>query len=155
MPGSFMSLSEQAVSRYAGDVSPRQAWELLEQEPRAQLVDVRTAAEWAFVGAPDLSSLGREVHQVSWQHFPQGSLNPEFVRSARERLLAAGADEHTPVLFLCRSGGRSRAAAIAMAESGFRRAFNVAGGFEGDPDAAGHRGNLNGWKFSQLPWRQS
>lgn len=152
---SSVNLSEHIAKSYAGDVAPREVWQMLQQEPRAQLVDVRTAAEWTFVGVPDLSSLTREAHQVSWQNFPQGTRNPDFVRTARQRLLAAGADENTPVLFMCRSGGRSRAAAIAMTDAGFRRAFNVAGGFEGDPDAEGHRGNVNGWKFSQLPWRQS
>jgi rhodanese-related sulfurtransferase len=150
-----MNSPEQAARRHAGDVNPREAWDLMAEDPQAQLVDVRTAAEWTFVGGPDLSSLGREAHQISWQLFPEGSLNVEFVRTARGRLLAAGADENTPVLFLCRSGGRSRAAAIAMAEAGFKRALNVTGGFEGELDAAGHRGNLNGWRNSQLPWRQS
>ena len=58
------------------------------------------------------------------------------------------------VLVICRSGARSRAAAIALTRAGFTQAFNIAGGFEGDADAQGHRGNLNGWKASDLPWRQ-
>jgi rhodanese-related sulfurtransferase len=140
---------------YAGDVVPDQAWELLERTPQAQLVDVRTRAEWAFVGVPDLSALGRDLHKVEWQLFPDMSLNPDFVRSVMERLQHSGADVETPVFFLCRSGGRSRAAAIAMTAAGLKSALNIAGGFEGDVDRGGHRGTVNGWKAAQLPWRQS
>ncbi|HEY3637988.1 MAG TPA: rhodanese-like domain-containing protein [Rhizomicrobium sp.] len=143
------------VSGYAGDINPSQAWELLARDPKAQLVDVRTAAEWAFVGLPDLSSVGREVHRVQWQQYPEMSVNPEFVRMVAGQLQASGASLETPVLFLCRSGGRSRAAAVAMTASGYRSALNVTGGFEGDADAAGHRGTIGGWKAAGLPWRQS
>jgi rhodanese-related sulfurtransferase len=140
---------------YAGDVGPDQAWELLEHNPKTQLVDVRTTAEWAFVGIPDLSSLGREIHRVEWQRFPDMSLNPNFVQSVAERLKNSGTDPETPVLFICRSGGRSHAAAVAMTAAGFNHALNVAGGFEGDMDAEEHRGTVGGWKAAGLPWRQS
>jgi rhodanese-related sulfurtransferase len=147
--------SVENTSGYAGDVNPDQAWELLERDPKAQLVDVRTAAEWAFVGVPDLSSLGREPHRVEWQRYPDMSMNPDFVRDVTERIVRSGADANTPILFLCRSGGRSRAAAMAMTAAGFSRALNVAGGFEGDLDAARHRGVTSGWKAGHFPWRQS
>lgn len=148
-------MSVQNTSGYAGDVTPEQAWELLEQDPQAQLVDVRTVAEWTFVGAPELSGLGREVHMVEWQRFPDMSANPDFVRIVAERLRSSGAEADTPILFLCRSGARSRAAAMAMTAAGFHRAFNVATGFEGDKDLSGHRGTVGGWKAANLPWRQS
>jgi rhodanese-related sulfurtransferase len=135
---------------YAGDISAAEAWERLESNPKAQLVDVRTAAEWNFVGLPDLSTLGREVHCVEWQVFPTGARNPGFVAEAGQVL----DDKDAPVLLLCRSGARSRAAAIALTAAGFGQAFNIAGGFEGDPDGEGHRGNRNGWKAANLPWRQ-
>jgi len=140
---------------YAGDIDAAAAWALLEREPKAQLVDVRTVAEWNFVGLPDLSPLGRKVHCVEWQQFPSMAPNPDFVGEASTALQAAGADPQTPVLFLCRSGARSRAAAIALTEAGFGQAFNIAGGFEGDLDGARHRGAVNGWKAAGLPWRQS
>jgi rhodanese-related sulfurtransferase len=140
---------------YAGDVLPGEAWELLERNPKAQLVDVRTRAEWAFVGVPELSGLGRDLHRVEWQMFPDMSLNPDFVRIVSAHLQNSGADAEAPVLFLCRSGARSRAAAMAMTAAGLKSALNVAGGFEGDMDAAGHRGTVNGWKAAHLPWRQS
>src|SRR3954470_8674331 len=138
------------VSDYAGDVSATEAWEKLNADPRAQLVDVRTMAEWNFVGLPDLSSLGRQVHCLEWQSFPTGAQNPDFLGEATAVL----ADKTAPVLLLCRSGARSRAAAIALTRAGFAQAFNIAGGFEGDTDQEGHRGNRNGWKAARLPWRQ-
>jgi rhodanese-related sulfurtransferase len=141
-------------SDYAGDIDVQQAWEMLAADPKAQLIDVRTAAEWTYVGLPDLASLGREIHAVEWQGFPSGEINPDFARIAAEQIEIAGADKDTPLLFLCRSGARSKAAAVAMTRAGFTRAFNIAGGFEGNLDSEGHRGNVNGWKASGLPWRQ-
>ena len=136
---------------YAGDLSAQEAWALLEREPKAQLVDVRTQAEWNFVGLPDLSSLGREAALIEWQMFPTMQVNPDFVAQS------AGAqdDKAAPVLFLCRSGARSRSAAIALTRAGYGKAFNIAGGFEGDLDGERHRGRKNGWKASGLPWKQT
>ncbi|OJT94852.1 MAG: sulfurtransferase [Alphaproteobacteria bacterium 65-7] len=139
---------------YAGDISPAQAWDRLKGDARAQLVDVRTIAEWNFVGLPDLSGLGRRVHCVEWQGFPGGAQNPAFVEQAAQAVRTAGATQDTPVLLLCRSGARSRAAAMALTAAGFTQAFNIASGFEGDPDEQGHRGTINGWKAAGLPWRQ-
>lgn len=140
---------------YAGDLELGAAWDLLGREAKAQLVDVRTVAEWNFVGLPDLSSLARETHRIEWQSFPSMQPNPNFVADTAERLQAAGAGPETPVLFLCRSGARSRAAAAAMTRAGFQQAFNIAGGFEGDLDGEGHRGRISGWKAAGLPWRQT
>lgn len=140
---------------YAGDLTADAAWALLKDNPKAQLVDVRTQPEWAFVGVPELFSIGREVHLVEWQAFPTMDVNPAFVAQVTETLLRAGATRETPLLFLCRSGARSRAAAIAMTRAGFSHAYNVAGGFEGDMNEERHRGEHNGWKVSGLPWRQS
>lgn len=136
---------------YAGDITAPEAWERLKGDARAQLLDVRTTAEWNFVGLPDLSSIGRDVHCVEWQSFPTGTVNPDFVRQVQSVLH----DPQVPVMILCRSGARSRAAAIALTQAGFRQAFNIGGGFEGNIDSQGHRGNLDGWKASNLPWRQS
>jgi rhodanese-related sulfurtransferase len=116
---------------------------------------VRTTAEWNFVGLPDLSDLARDAHLIEWQMFPTMAPNQGFVADASQAVLEAGAAKDTPVLFLCRSGARSRAAAIAMTRAGFSRAYNIAGGFEGDLDAERHRGRSNGWKASGLPWKQT
>jgi rhodanese-related sulfurtransferase len=139
---------------YAGDIAPNEAWDLLAATPAAQLVDVRTMAEWNFVGLPDLSQLGRQAHCVEWQSFPAMAVNPAFAAQAAAAVTAAGADKDSPVLMLCRSGARSRAAAMALTAAGFARAYNIAFGFEGDPDGMGHRGQVNGWKADGLPWRQ-
>lgn len=140
---------------YAGDITATEAWALLQSDPKAQLVDVRTAAEWTFVGVPDLSQVGRGAILVEWQVFPDMRRNAEFDSAVSERLRAAGANETTPIAFLCRSGGRSQSAARALTACGFSKCFNVAGGFEGDLDARRHRGVVSGWKASGLPWVQS
>ncbi len=140
-------------SDYAGDVSVSDAWDMLKADPEAQIVDVRTQAEWNYVGLPDVSSLNRKVHTVEWQHFPSGSPNPAFVGETAQALGTIARE--TPILFLCRSGVRSRAAAIAMTRAGFTRAYNIAGGFEGDLNGERHRGATNGWKASGLPWKQT
>src|SRR5579872_4522093 len=114
---------------YAGDISATEAWDRLKGDPKAQLLDVRTAAEWNFVGLPDLSSIGRRTHCIEWQGFPTGARNPGFVIEAAQAL----DDPEAPVMLLCRSGARSRAAAIALTGAGYSQAFNIADGFEGDP----------------------
>lgn len=135
---------------YAGDLSPAEAWGLLRADPRAVLVDVRSEAEWVFVGLPDVTPLGKKVVTVAWNHWPGGSRNQRFVEDLHE----AGVEGEGPVLFLCRSGARSRAAAVAATEAGIAPAYNISEGFEGDLDEDGHRGR-SGWRARGLPWRQS
>ncbi len=129
------------------DISLDEAWNVLRDDDQAVLIDVRTAAEWTFVGVPDLSSIGRELRTVEWSRFPGGAPNPNFLTEATN-----GIDPSRPVLLLCRSGARSAAATAALTNNGFTAARNVVAGFEGDLDATGHR--HGGWK-DQLPWRQS
>lgn len=136
---------------YAGDLNPAEAYELLQGRPDAVLVDVRTRAEWSYVGTPDLSALGREVVLAEWVSFPDGARNPQFL----DLVSAAAGAKSAPVVFLCRSGVRSVAAAEAATAAGFDQAYNVTEGFEGPPDATGHRGTAAGWKVRGLPWRQS
>lgn len=136
--------------RYAGDVTPTEAFEVLSSDDDAVLVDVRTRPELVFVGVPDLSPIGKRLVTVEWQTFPVGTINNEFV----DQLKAAGVSESQPVYFICRSGGRSMGAAALATAAGFDRAYNVTGGFEGAVDPLGHRGTTSGWKFSDLPWRQ-
>jgi rhodanese-related sulfurtransferase len=136
---------------YAGDLSPDQAYELLQSHSDAVLVDVRTKAEWSYVGTPDLSELGRSVVLAEWVSFPDGARNPRFL----DDVAAVAENRDAPVVFLCRSGVRSIAAAEAATEAGYRAAYNVTEGFEGPTDATGHRGTAGGWKVRGLPWRQS
>jgi rhodanese-related sulfurtransferase len=138
---------------YAGDITPLEAWKLLSDNPNAVLVDVRTDAEWRFVGVPDLSSLGRDAVFIQW-NTADGRHNDEFGEELRDRLPAADADDAgRPVIFLCRSGQRSIGAAELATELGITPAYNVLDGFEGHLDAQGHRGQ-NGWRAIGLPWRQ-
>ena len=135
---------------YAGDVTPSEAWEMLKSGPDTVLIDVRTDAEFNYVGRPDLSSLGKYVALVMWVRFPDNIRNPDFVANVK----AMGVTPDQKLLFLCRSGVRSRHTAAAMADAGFANCFNVLEGFEGDKDADGHRGVIGGWKVAGLPWIQ-
>lgn len=135
---------------YAGDLKPTDAWKVLADDSRAQLVDVRTRPEWTFVGLPDLSSLGRRPLLQSWQLYPAMDVDANFAAAVAKQI----PDHDTPILFICRSGGRSRAAAMAMTAAGYGRCYNVAEGFEGNPDGERHRGRTGGWKAAGLPWVQ-
>lgn len=137
---------------YAGDLSPREAWELLERNPAAILVDVRTRAEWVYVGLPDLEPIGRQVVRTEWVSFPSGSRNPAFLDDLRRAGLQRG--DGRPVIFLCRSGQRSIGAAEEATAAGLGPAYNVLDGFEGPLDDGGHRGTV-GWRAAGLPWRQT
>jgi rhodanese-related sulfurtransferase len=135
---------------YAGDISPTDAWARLASEPSTKLIDVRTQAEWVYVGLPDLSSLEKQPILVSWQIFPTMARNEAFA----EQLAAQGIARNEPLLFLCRSGVRSKAAAELMTQLGYGQAFNISDGFEGPLDPVRHRGATQGWKFAGLPWIQ-
>jgi rhodanese-related sulfurtransferase len=132
------------------NIAPAQTWEALQRDPQAQLVDVRTDAEWTYVGLPDLVAAGKQPTLIPWQLFPRMAVNELFVAQMQE----AGFTPEHHIYFLCRSGVRSLAAANAMREAGFPHVFNVADGFEGPPDGEGHRGQIAGWKADGLPWRQ-
>ena len=132
------------------NVSPRAVYEALREDKQARLVDVRTDAEWAFVGLPDLSEVGQEPVLIPWQVYPTMQVNGSFADHLRQAGLAP---EHK-IYFLCRSGVRSVSAARAAAAAGFPHVFNVADGFEGPPDEDGHRGVTAGWKADSLPWQQ-
>ena len=138
------------MSAYAGDVSVNDCWNALSEDERAILVDVRTSAEWGFVGVCDLSQLGKQPVLESWVLFPDMSPNMQFV----DKLEGLGLDKDTPIYFLCRSGVRSQGAAAAMTQAGYTQCFNILAGFEGDVDEQGHRGSLSGWKVAGLPWVQ-
>lgn len=135
---------------YAGDITPAEGWALLSDDPDAVLVDVRTGAEWKWVGVPDLSGLGRDVVFVEWVH-SDGRRNENFVAD----LIAAGVTPgKRPVIFLCRSGNRSIPAATAATAAGIAPSYNMVEGFEGQLDEAGHRG-VTGWRAEGLPWKQT
>jgi len=136
------------------DVPVEEVWSRLKEDSAALLIDVRTRAEWAFVGLPDLTEIGKRVFTVEWQTSPENRIDAAFPERLVEVLDAAGANTDTELFFICRSGGRSRMAAEAMANAGYRRCRNVAEGFEGPLDASRHRGQVAGWKAAGLAWVQ-
>ena len=146
---------EPPTAAYAGNVTPTVAWRALGEIEHSQLVDVRTKAEWAYVGTPDLSTLGKELLRLEWQSFPSMEKQPEFSARVTAMLSQTGATPQTPLFFICRSGARSAHAAEAATAAGWRQSFNVATGFEGDRDQDHHRGSISGWKFEGLPWTQT
>ena len=127
---------------YSGALLPEEAYSLM--LAGAKLVDIRTKAELEWVGrVPGALT-------VEWNSWPGSVPNPEFVAQ-----LEALASKDVPVMFLCRSGGRSHNAAIAAARAGFAEAYNVLQGFEGDKGPEGHRNTLGGWRLAGLPWVQT
>ena len=128
---------------YVGALTPTEAYALLQQAPGAKLVDVRTRAEWDYVGRVP------GAVQIEWQSYPTGQLNPDFLTELRAQV-----DPEAPVMFLCRSGVRSNAAAAVASDAGYTQAFNVLEGFEGDKDQNGHRNSVGGWRVAGLPWIQ-
>ena len=129
---------------YAGALLPAEAQALLKQTPEAKLVDVRTKAELEWVGrVPGALA-------VEWNSWPGGNQNRDFLRELQAQVRPSDA----PVMFLCRSGGRSHNAAAAAAQAGYANAFNVLEGFEGDKDEQGHRNTVGGWRAAGLPWVQ-
>jgi rhodanese-related sulfurtransferase len=128
---------------YAGDLSPEDAWAKLEQG--AVLVDVRTEGEWAHIGIPDTKATENDPLFIQWT-FPGGIPNPDFVEQLKQQ---APEDTGVELVFICRSGVRSVAAAVAATQAGFT-AYNVLEGFEGEPDRWGER-TVNGWKNRGLP----
>ncbi|MDQ5907263.1 MAG: hypothetical protein QG584_1908 [Pseudomonadota bacterium] len=126
---------------YAGALTPREAFELWRLAPGARIVDVRTRAEWVWVGRiPD-------AVEIEWQHWPDGDTNVNFLAQLRQQV-----DHESLVLFICRSGVRSHHAAALATEAGWTNCYNVLEGFEGDKDANGQRGKIGGWRHAGLPW---
>jgi rhodanese-related sulfurtransferase len=129
---------------YAGALTPREASEVWKAAPGAKLVDVRTRAEWEWVGRIPAAT------EIEWLCSPANQPNPNFLSQLTHQV-----DREALVMFLCRSGARSNAAATAAAQAGYTNCYNVLEGFEGDKDAHGHRNRVGGWRFAGLPWTQS
>ena len=136
------------------DVQVQDVWTRLKEDAGSVLVDVRTRAEWAYVGLPVLSSIGKQPVLIEWQTFPDSRVDPGFAERLTKTLDEAGVDRQSELFFICRSGARSKAAAQATTAAGFAACRNVADGFEGPLDADRHRGRTAGWKAAGLPWAQ-
>jgi rhodanese-related sulfurtransferase len=129
---------------YDGALTPREANELWRQAPNAKLVDVRTRAEWDYVGRIPGAA------EVELLTYPGNRPNPAFLAELERQ---AG-DKQAPLMFLCRSGARSHNAAALATQAGYSACYNVLEGFEGDKDAQGHRNTVGGWRVAGLPWTQ-
>ena len=127
---------------YSGSLTPSEAYEVWQLAPGAKLVDVRTHAEWDWVGRIPGAT------EIEWMGYPGSQLNPDFLRQLKRQV-----DPESLVMFICRSGARSHHAAALAARSGYTECFNVLEGFEGDVDAKGQRGRLGGWRYANLPWK--
>ncbi len=134
------------------DLTPQQAWQLIQDDPRAILVDIRSSMEFLFVGHP------RGAVHVPWIDEPDWMINPDFVTDIRKLVLGGvicTEDEGcAPIILICRSGKRSLEAGHVLLEAGFNRVFHVGEGFEGDLDDDHHRSTQGGWRFHGLPWEQ-
>ena len=133
-------------------ISPPQAWEILQEDKNAVLLDVRSRMEFDYVGHVPNSVF------VSLKEPPAWESDGDFVNKVKDALQVyrPGQEaEDIAVLALCRSGARSMAAAEELTSSGFKNVMNVAEGFEGDKDDQNHRNSINGWRFHGLPWQQS
>lgn len=132
-------------------LTPHEAHKVLEQNPRAVLVDIRSTMEYLFVGHPKGS-----IH-IAWMDEPDWTINPHFVTRVRELMLGGALDSESgaaPVILICRSGKRSVEAGNRLIEGGFHEVYNVLEGFEGDLDEEHHRSTQGGWRFHGLPWEQ-
>jgi len=137
------------------DVDVEEAWNTLKTTPAAVLIDVRTVSEWAYVGVPLLEEISKSPIFVEWQTFPAGNIVEDFVSQVTSALEQRGIQKDAPLLFICRSGSRSRSAALAMASAGHTNCLNIGPGFEGPLDGDGHRNSVSGWRISGLPWSQT
>lgn len=144
-----------ATAAYRGDVTVEEAWRALGNEGDATLIDVRTSAEWSYVGVPSLDAIGKAPVFAEWQSFPTGERVSDFAMRLGAELERRGIGKDAPLYFLCRSGARSRSAAIAMTAAGYVNCFNIGPGFEGPLDGDGHRNTVSGWRMSGLPWSQT
>jgi rhodanese-related sulfurtransferase len=129
---------------YQGELLPQEAYTLLQKAPGARLIDVRTRAEFDYVGRIPGSV------EIEWQSYPGGHPNKTFLAELRAQV-----DKEALVMFICRSGVRSHAAAEAAISAGYTQSYNVIEGFQGDKDSERHRDTIGGWRFAGLPWYQT
>ena len=148
-------MSEFQAGAYAGDVDVKTAWNDLAKTASAVLIDVRTKAEWAYVGVPVLDSIGKASLFIEWDDFATGAIVPDFNGRLKAALDQRRVDRDAPLYFICRSGNRSRQAAVAATSAGYGRAYNISHGFEGRLDTERHRASPGSWKAEGFPWVQS
>jgi rhodanese-related sulfurtransferase len=129
-------------------ITPEQAWQLLQDDPRAVLIDVRSSMEFLFVGHP------KGALSIPWIDEPDWDINPDFVHQVKIALKKSAGENTKPILLICRSGVRSLEAGNALCQAGLTHVYNITDGFEGPRDAENHRSTLGGWRYHNLPWEQ-
>ena len=135
---------------YKRNLLPKMAIERLQNNPQALFVDVRSKAEFKYVGYPENSIL------IPWIDDPDWEPNPEaFSDAVMQELDGCENLSDTEIILICRSGFRSNEALKCLENKGFTQVSHVASGFEGDLDENDHRGNLNGWRHDGMLWSQS
>jgi rhodanese-related sulfurtransferase len=139
------------VEGYTGNITPPETWEILKNDEYSILIDVRSAAEWSYVGVTDLASINKEAITIEWKSFPNMTINPDFINQVKRNC----ASPDIKIFSLCRSGQRSIETSRALTEAGFKNCYNVLEGFEGDKDNQEHRSCSGGWKYWGLPWKQN
>ena len=126
-----------------GHLSSLEAWDFLQEDPNAKLIDIRSSMEFLFIGHPTNS-----IH-IGWMEEPDWDINPNFVEDIK-----AVQEDNCPIVMICRSGNRSEIAGDQLLEAGLTNIYHITEGFEGDRDENNHRGTLNGGRFHGLPWEQ-
>ncbi|MGV6859987.1 MAG: rhodanese-like domain-containing protein [bacterium] len=131
-------------------MTPAEAFEFLAAEPTVAFIDVRSSMEYLFVGHP------KGATHIAWIDEPDWEVNPAFVDDVKDHCQRLGGESLTsvPVVLICRSGKRTRAAGAVLLEAGFARVIHVTEGFEGERDESFHRSSVGGWRFRGLPWEQ-
>jgi len=148
-------MSYQNFAGYAGDLLAIDAYALLEGDTSSVLIDVRTQAEWSYVGTPDLQTLAKTPLFLEWQSYPSMAVDADFAARLEALLQSSGGEPGAPLVVIGPLGARSRQAAIAMTGAGWGPCFNVSDGFEGPLDGSRRRSGVSGWKAGGLPWTQT
>jgi len=129
-------------------VSPDEAWKMICECEDCVVVDVRTDMEWENDGAMDLSEKGKEQIFLSWRFLPDMSINTEFLDSLLEKV----EDKNSKILFLCKKGVRSIDAAAAANSAGYKKCYNIVGGY-GDVNDDNDLKTPSCWIGCKLPVR--
>ena len=133
-------------------LTPNEAWDMVNRDARAILVDIRSSMEYLFVGHP------RGAVHIPWIDEPEWVVNPNFVTEIRKLILGGVVDDvasgSAPIILICRSGKRSKEAGLALLNAGIHNVYHIDEGFEGELDEQHHRSSLGGWRYHNLPWEQ-
>ncbi|WP_020183022.1 rhodanese-like domain-containing protein [Methylotenera sp. 1P/1] len=144
-PSQILELAHERAKQnqiaYAGLLTPQETFAVLQNNPEATLVDVRSRAELELVGRVPQST------HIEWAFYPGMVANPDFATQ-----LQANIDKGLTVIFMCRTGGRSHNAAVLAQQLGYQKAYNMVEGFEGEANSLKQRTLINGWRHAGLPW---